>query len=117
MVVTSSVLCLPSVRFTVVSDPPEDEQDLECEDIGVAHLDLMDVFQKGRDIIEQDIDGTSTSMVLSAQLPKPRLSVQTSFHCLGGSVTPQQRLRGSGWHLLLLTACPYILPLSLPTLV
>lgn len=56
MVVTSSVLCLPSVRFTVVSDPPEDEQDLECEDIGVAHLDLVDVFQKGRDIIEQDID-------------------------------------------------------------
>lgn len=45
-----------SVRFTVVSDPPEDEQDLECEDIGVAHLDLVDVFQKGRDIIEQDID-------------------------------------------------------------
>lgn len=61
MVVTSSVLCLPSVRFTVVSDPPEDEQDLECEDIGVAHLDLVDVFQKGRDIIEQDIDGTSTA--------------------------------------------------------
>ncbi|XP_051051080.1 protein fantom [Phodopus roborovskii] len=45
-----------SVRFTVVSDPPEDEQDLECEDIGIAHVDLMDVFQKGRDITEQDID-------------------------------------------------------------
>ncbi|XP_051024488.1 protein fantom [Acomys russatus] len=45
-----------SVRFTVVSDPPEDEQDLECEDVGIAHVDLVDVFQKGRDIIEQDID-------------------------------------------------------------
>ncbi|XP_041505541.1 protein fantom isoform X2 [Microtus oregoni] len=45
-----------SVRFTVVSDPPEDEQDLECEDIGIAHVDLMDMFQKGRDIIEQDLD-------------------------------------------------------------
>ncbi|XP_026633085.1 protein fantom isoform X2 [Microtus ochrogaster] len=45
-----------SVRFTVVSDPPEDEQDLECEDIGIAHVDLMDLFQKGRDIIEQDLD-------------------------------------------------------------
>ncbi|XP_055476900.1 protein fantom isoform X2 [Psammomys obesus] len=45
-----------SVRFTVVSDPPEDEQDLECEDIGIAHVDLIDVFQKGRDLIEQDID-------------------------------------------------------------
>lgn len=69
MVVISSVLCLPSVRFTVVSDPPEDEQDLECEDIGVAHVDLADLFQKGRDIIEQDIDGTCASMALSAQLP------------------------------------------------
>lgn len=39
-----------------MSDPPEDEQDLECEDIGIAHVDLMDMFQKGRDIIEQDLD-------------------------------------------------------------
>ncbi|XP_028727340.1 protein fantom isoform X2 [Peromyscus leucopus] len=45
-----------SLRFTVVSDPPEDEQDLECEDIGTAHVDLIDVFQKGRDITQQDID-------------------------------------------------------------
>ncbi|XP_069312393.1 protein fantom isoform X3 [Eulemur rufifrons] len=45
-----------SLRFTVVSDPPEDEQDLECEDIGVAHVDLADMFQEGRDIIEQNID-------------------------------------------------------------
>uniref|UniRef100_A0A4W2FVU7 Protein fantom n=1 Tax=Bos indicus x Bos taurus TaxID=30522 RepID=A0A4W2FVU7_BOBOX len=45
-----------SVRFTVVSDPPEDEQDLECEDIGIANVDLADVFREGRDIIEQNID-------------------------------------------------------------
>ncbi|KAM5263740.1 protein fantom isoform 2-T2 [Ctenodactylus gundi] len=45
-----------SVRFTVVSDPPEDEQDLECEDIGIAHVDLVDIFREGRDIIEQNID-------------------------------------------------------------
>ncbi|OWK15589.1 hypothetical protein Celaphus_00004122 [Cervus elaphus hippelaphus] len=45
-----------SVRFTVVSDPPEDEQDLECEDIGIATVDLADVFREGRDIIEQNID-------------------------------------------------------------
>ncbi|XP_010628018.1 protein fantom isoform X2 [Fukomys damarensis] len=45
-----------SVRFTVVSDPPEDEQDLECEDIGVAHVDLADLFREGRDIIEQNIN-------------------------------------------------------------
>ncbi|XP_062968072.1 protein fantom [Cynocephalus volans] len=45
-----------SVRFTVVSDPPEDEQDLECEDVGIAHVDLADMFQEGRDIVEQNID-------------------------------------------------------------
>ncbi|XP_037671805.1 protein fantom isoform X2 [Choloepus didactylus] len=45
-----------SIRFTVVSDPPEDEQDLECEDIGIASVDLTVMFQEGRDIIEQNID-------------------------------------------------------------
>ncbi|XP_054856423.1 protein fantom [Eublepharis macularius] len=45
-----------SIRFTVVSDPPEDEQDLECEDIGLAYVSLSEMFQKGKDIIEQDID-------------------------------------------------------------
>ncbi|KAM6225434.1 protein fantom [Rhynchocyon petersi] len=45
-----------SLRFTVVSDPPEEEQDLECEDVGLAHIDLADMFQEGRDIIEQNVD-------------------------------------------------------------
>nr|XP_019587928.1 PREDICTED: protein fantom [Rhinolophus sinicus] len=45
-----------SIRFTVVSDPPEEEQDLECEDIGVASVDLAAVFQEGADIIAQNID-------------------------------------------------------------
>ncbi|XP_066058512.1 protein fantom-like isoform X2 [Chamaea fasciata] len=45
-----------SLKFTVVSDPPEDDQDLECEDIGFAYVSLKEIFQKQRDIIEQDID-------------------------------------------------------------
>nr|XP_010594385.1 protein fantom isoform X2 [Loxodonta africana] len=45
-----------SLRFTVVSDPPEEEQDLECEDIGIANIHLTDMFLEGRDIVEQDID-------------------------------------------------------------
>uniref|UniRef100_A0A8C5X7Y4 RPGRIP1 like n=1 Tax=Malurus cyaneus samueli TaxID=2593467 RepID=A0A8C5X7Y4_9PASS len=49
-----------SLKFTVVSDPPEDEQDLECEDIGFAYVSLKEIFQKQRDIIEQDIDDAST---------------------------------------------------------
>ncbi|NXJ74500.1 FTM protein, partial [Trogon melanurus] len=44
------------LRFTVVTDPPEGEQDLECEDIGFAYVSLRAIFQKQRDIIEQDID-------------------------------------------------------------
>ncbi|XP_008112094.1 protein fantom isoform X2 [Anolis carolinensis] len=44
-----------SIRFTVVSDPPEDEQDLECEDIGFAYVRLSEIFQNKRDMIEQDI--------------------------------------------------------------
>ncbi|KAL0620520.1 Protein fantom, partial [Plecturocebus cupreus] len=61
-----------SIRFTVVSDPPEDEQDLECEDIGVAHVDLTDMFQEGRDLIEQNID--VDTLVKLKRLP-------TSFSC------------------------------------
>uniref|UniRef100_A0A670J1F0 RPGRIP1 like n=1 Tax=Podarcis muralis TaxID=64176 RepID=A0A670J1F0_PODMU len=45
-----------SIRFTVVSDPPEDEQDLECEDIGFAYVSLMEIFRKGQDVIDQDIN-------------------------------------------------------------
>lgn len=41
----------------MVSDPPEDEQDLECEDIGLAYVSLSEIFRKGKDIIEHDIDG------------------------------------------------------------
>lgn len=45
-----------SVRFTVVSDPPEEEQDLECEDIGLAHVDLAELLREGQDLVEQNID-------------------------------------------------------------
>nr|XP_047931285.1 protein fantom isoform X9 [Anser cygnoides] len=45
-----------SLLFTVVTDPPEDEQDLECEDIGFAYVSLREIFQKERDVVEQDID-------------------------------------------------------------
>ncbi|XP_060109557.1 protein fantom [Heteronotia binoei] len=45
-----------SIRFTVVSDPPEDEQDLECEDIGFTYVSLSELFRKGKDLIEHDVD-------------------------------------------------------------
>nr|XP_033798892.1 protein fantom [Geotrypetes seraphini]XP_033798894.1 protein fantom [Geotrypetes seraphini] len=45
-----------SVQFTVVSDPSDDEQDLECEDIGFAYVSLTEIFKNGNDVIEQNID-------------------------------------------------------------
>jgi len=58
-----------SLRFTVVSDPPEDEQDLDCEDIGFAYVSLREIFQKQRDIIEQDIDGKFEMTLVQPCLP------------------------------------------------
>ncbi|KAG8563307.1 hypothetical protein GDO81_016015 [Engystomops pustulosus] len=45
-----------SVKFTVVSDPPEDEQDLECDDIGISSVSLKDILQTGQDIINRDLE-------------------------------------------------------------
>ncbi|NXJ53681.1 FTM protein, partial [Spizaetus tyrannus] len=69
-----------SLRFTVVSDPPEDEQDLECEDIGFAYVSLREIFQKQRDIIEQDID-VFDSQDYSAVIGKLKVTVE-ALHAL-----------------------------------
>ncbi|XP_040184669.1 protein fantom isoform X2 [Rana temporaria] len=44
-----------SIKFTVVSDPPEDEQDLECDDIGFSSISLKEILQTGKDIIHQKL--------------------------------------------------------------
>ncbi|KAI2648101.1 Protein fantom [Labeo rohita] len=42
---------LEHLKFTVVSDPPEEEeQDEECEDVGVAYLRIVDIMEKRRDM-------------------------------------------------------------------
>ncbi|NXN22552.1 FTM protein, partial [Nycticryphes semicollaris] len=69
-----------SLRFTVVTDPPEDEQDLECEDIGFAYVSLREIFQKQRDVIEQDIDVVD-SQDDSAVIGKLKVSVE-ALHAL-----------------------------------
>ncbi|XP_073515481.1 protein fantom [Phyllobates terribilis] len=45
-----------SIKFTVVSDPPEDEQDLECDDIGFSNVSLRDILHTGQDIINRDLE-------------------------------------------------------------
>uniref|UniRef100_A0A8C8E5H6 RPGRIP1 like n=1 Tax=Otus sunia TaxID=257818 RepID=A0A8C8E5H6_9STRI len=69
-----------SLRFTVVSDPPEDERDLECEDIGFAYVSLREIFQKQRDVIEQDID-VFDSQDDSAVIGKLKVTVE-ALHAL-----------------------------------
>ncbi|XP_054025949.1 protein fantom isoform X2 [Dryobates pubescens] len=69
-----------SLQFTVVSDPPEDEQDLECEDIGFAYVSLREILQKQRDIIEQDIE-VFDSQDDSAVIGKLKVTVE-ALHAL-----------------------------------
>ncbi|XP_062465117.1 protein fantom [Pezoporus occidentalis] len=69
-----------SLQFTVVSDPPDDEEDLECEDIGVAYVSLRKIFQEQRDIIEQDID-VFNSKDDSAVIGKLKVTVE-ALHVL-----------------------------------
>ncbi|KAJ8407857.1 hypothetical protein AAFF_G00269010 [Aldrovandia affinis] len=49
---------LESIKFTVVSDPPEEEQDLECEDVGIAFLSITQILEQ-----QQDLTDTSLSIV------------------------------------------------------
>lgn len=46
------------IRFTVVSEPPEEEeQERECEDVGVAFLRIPDILEKQRDVTEERLSG------------------------------------------------------------
>ncbi|KAL7868026.1 hypothetical protein SRHO_G00094100 [Serrasalmus rhombeus] len=47
---------LENIKFTVVSDPPEEEeQEKECEDVGVAYLRIPDILEKRRDMMDVDL--------------------------------------------------------------
>ncbi|XP_053450228.1 X-linked retinitis pigmentosa GTPase regulator-interacting protein 1 [Nycticebus coucang] len=43
------------LKFTVVSDPIDEEKN-ECEDVGYAYLELWQILESGRDILEQELD-------------------------------------------------------------
>uniref|UniRef100_A0A8D0AME2 RPGRIP1 like n=1 Tax=Sander lucioperca TaxID=283035 RepID=A0A8D0AME2_SANLU len=45
------------IRFTVVSEPPEEEeQERECEDVGVAFLRIHEILERRRDLTETSLD-------------------------------------------------------------
>lgn len=43
------------IRFTVVSEPPDDDDEGECEDIGIAFVSVRDILINKHDCVEQDI--------------------------------------------------------------
>ncbi|XP_062566792.1 protein fantom-like [Saccostrea cucullata] len=44
------------IRFTVVSEPPDDDMDAECEDIGVAFVGVKEILMTKKDVEEQNVD-------------------------------------------------------------
>eukprot|EP00070_Physeter_catodon_P002357 XP_007104857.1 X-linked retinitis pigmentosa GTPase regulator-interacting protein 1 [Physeter catodon] len=43
------------LKFTVVSDPM-DEEKKECQEVGYTYLELWQILESGRDILEQELD-------------------------------------------------------------
>jgi len=56
------VVCF-RIRFTLVSEPPEDDQDGDCEDVGVAFVNIRDILTRRKDVNEQDIPSTSQTFL------------------------------------------------------
>uniref|UniRef100_A0A8C6T9J8 RPGRIP1 like n=1 Tax=Neogobius melanostomus TaxID=47308 RepID=A0A8C6T9J8_9GOBI len=59
------------VRFTVVSEPPEEEeQERDCEDVGVAFLSIPGILKNQRDLSEAPLNGQGFHLLHFAPLPK-----------------------------------------------
>ena len=48
--------------FTLVSEPPEDKEDQDCEDVGSAKIDLRTIVSSGQDMIEMNVDVVSAEV-------------------------------------------------------
>ena len=44
------------LRFKIVSEPPDSEPDLDCEDIGIAEIDLGIIDRSGQDLVDKKLD-------------------------------------------------------------
>ena len=44
------------LQFKLVSEPPDSEPDLDCEDIGVAEIDLGIIDRSGQDLVDQQLE-------------------------------------------------------------
>uniref|UniRef100_A0A8C9VR97 RPGRIP1 like n=1 Tax=Scleropages formosus TaxID=113540 RepID=A0A8C9VR97_SCLFO len=55
-VLTGDAKQLESIKFTVVSDPAEEDQDQDCEDVGVAFVRIIDILEQQHDLIDTSVD-------------------------------------------------------------
>ncbi|XP_021379187.1 protein fantom-like isoform X2 [Mizuhopecten yessoensis] len=44
------------IRFTIVSEPPDEDMEGDCEDVGVAWVSIKTILMKRENIIEQDVE-------------------------------------------------------------
>uniref|UniRef100_A0A4W5KX13 RPGRIP1 like n=1 Tax=Hucho hucho TaxID=62062 RepID=A0A4W5KX13_9TELE len=60
---------MESIRFTVVSEPPEEEeQEKECEDVGVAFFRIPDILEQQQDLIETSLNSEYCVCILCKKL-------------------------------------------------
>ncbi|XP_023213448.1 protein fantom-like [Centruroides sculpturatus] len=53
-----------SLMFTVVSEPPEDRQDMDCEDIGYSFFNLKEILMKEEDFIDHEIKSKYCTVII-----------------------------------------------------
>ncbi|KAM8783655.1 X-linked retinitis pigmentosa GTPase regulator-interacting protein 1 isoform 4-T5 [Rhynchonycteris naso] len=74
-------------KFTVVSEPMEDEKK-ECQEVGYAYLELWQIMESGKDILEQELDIVSA---VDQAIPIGRLKVSfqaaAAFHAIYKEMT------------------------------
>uniref|UniRef100_A0A3Q2XQI7 RPGRIP1 like n=1 Tax=Hippocampus comes TaxID=109280 RepID=A0A3Q2XQI7_HIPCM len=88
------------IRFTVVSEPPEEEeQERECEDVGVAFLAIPDLLSQPDDVAHLDLRGLSASSFSSSFAPLlpfgtslRRVSIHSSSYTFLTWVAPELEL-------------------------
>ncbi|KAM7158834.1 X-linked retinitis pigmentosa GTPase regulator-interacting protein 1 isoform 9-T9 [Molossus nigricans] len=75
------------LKFTVVSDPMDDENK-ECQEVGYAYLKLWQIMESGRDILEQELDIVSPEDQLTPiGSLKVSLQAAAAFHAIYKEMT------------------------------
>jgi len=46
----------PKLVFTVVSDPPDEDEEGDCVDVAYASVDFVQILNEGKDFIDKDVE-------------------------------------------------------------